>query len=83
MVPLRRPVVDPAELADWDSKTAHFRAGIEDGSIAGIISLVVYSNGTHLVIPRGHLFRDNKTLERALHEAAEHYLAPPLGSSNV
>lgn len=77
VIPLRAPAVDPAELADWDSKTEYLRAGIADGTIAGIISLVIHADGSVAVIPRGHLFRDQSHLSDALQAMGEAWVHKP------
>lgn len=63
VVPLRRP--ESAELADFDVKTAGIRERLARGEIAGIISLVVYSDGTKEIIYRGRLFSDPELLAHA------------------
>ena len=77
VLPLRNPVVDPAELADWDSRTGKMRQALERGDIAGILSLVVYADGTYEVISRGHLFRDRCDLNTALSLLAKSTISKP------
>jgi hypothetical protein len=58
------------ELRDWDCKTEEMRADLQSGRIAGIVSLVIYADGSSAIVTRGHLFRDRDDIAPALADLA-------------